>query len=87
MARRFLHFEVLCCTAKYWYRYGAKFLHSKIKFYFRAGTGNPPSVYKQLSPNSSRTGKNSQAGPKIFVVSGMSILRIFRLIKQILGFF
>jgi hypothetical protein len=30
MARRFVHFEVLC-TAKY--RYGEKFLHRKIKFY------------------------------------------------------
>jgi hypothetical protein len=62
MVRRFVHFEVLC-TAKY--RYGAKFLHFKIKFYRR--TGNLPTTYEQLSSNSSRTGKNRQAWPKIFV--------------------
>jgi hypothetical protein len=62
MVRRFVHFEVLC-TAKY--RYGEKCLHRKIKFYLL--TGNPPSAYKQLSSNSSRTGKNRRARPKIFV--------------------
>jgi hypothetical protein len=51
------------CTAKY--RYGEKYLHRKIKFYLR--TGNQPSAYKQLPSNSSRTGKNRRAGPKIFV--------------------
>jgi hypothetical protein len=62
MVRCFVHFEVLC-TAKH--RHGEKFLHRKIKFY--RPTGNPPSACKQLSSNSSRTGKNRRAGPKIFV--------------------
>jgi hypothetical protein len=61
MVRRFVHFEVLC-TAKY--RYGEKYLRRKIKFYLR--TGNLPTAYKQLSSNSSRTGKNHRTGPKIF---------------------
>jgi hypothetical protein len=57
-----LHSQVLS-TAKY--RYGEKFLYRKIKFYFR--TGNPPSAFKQISSNSSGTGKNRWAGPKTFV--------------------
>jgi hypothetical protein len=62
MVRRFVHFEVLC-TANY--RYGKKVLHRKIKIYLRSG--NLPSASKQLSSNSSRTGKNRRAKPKIFV--------------------
>jgi hypothetical protein len=57
-----VHFEVLCCAK---YRCDENFLHRKIKFYLR--TGNPPSEYNQLSSNSSRTGKNRRAGPKIFI--------------------
>jgi hypothetical protein len=62
MVHRFVHLEVIF-TSKY--RCGEKFLHRKIKFYL--GTGNPPSAYKQLSSNNSRTGNNRRAGPKIFV--------------------
>jgi hypothetical protein len=51
------------------------FLHRKIKFYLR--TGNPPSPYKQLSSNSSRTGKNRGAGPKIFVYIRVANLEEF----------
>jgi hypothetical protein len=58
MVRRSVHFEVLC-SAKYRYHYSEKFLHRKIKFYLR--TRNPPSAYKQLSSNSSLTGKNRRA--------------------------
>jgi hypothetical protein len=58
MVCRFVHFDVFC-TAKYRYRYG------KIKF--DLCTGNLPTAYKQLSSNSSRTGKNRRAGQKIFV--------------------
>jgi hypothetical protein len=72
MVRRFVHFEVIC-TVKY--RYGEKILHRKIKFYLR--TGNPPLAYKQLSSNSSRTGKNRQAGPKIIVCSRVATLGDF----------
>jgi hypothetical protein len=77
MVRRFVQFEVLC-PAKY--RYGEKFLHRKIEFYLR--TGNPPSTYKQLYSNSSRTGKNRRAGPKVFVY-----IMVANLKNQILGFF
>jgi hypothetical protein len=56
MVPRFVDFEV-SCSAKY--RYGEKFLHRNIIFYLR--TGNPPSAYKQLSSNSSRTGKYRRA--------------------------
>jgi hypothetical protein len=73
MVRRFVQFEVpVLCTAKYRYCYGEKFLHRKIKFYLR--TGYTPSLYKQLSSNSSCTGKNRQAGPKIFVYNRISNL-------------
>jgi hypothetical protein len=84
MVRRLMHFEVLC-TAKY--RYSENFLHRKIKFYLL--TGNPPSAYKQLSSNSSRTGKNRRAGPKIFIFIYIRVANFgdFSPKKQILGFF
>jgi hypothetical protein len=73
MVRRFVHFEVICIAK---YRYGEKYLHRKIKFYLR--TGNPPSVYKQLSSNSSRTGENSLAEDTYLFTSGL-LQGIFRL--------
>jgi hypothetical protein len=50
-------------------------------------TGNPPSAYKQLSSNSSSTGKNRQAGSKIFVYIRVADVGDFSPKKQILGFF
>jgi hypothetical protein len=82
MVHRFVHCVVLC-TAKY--RYDEKFLHRKIKFYLR--TGNPPSVYKQLSSNISPSGKNRRAGPKIFVYIRVANLGDFSPKKQILEIF
>jgi hypothetical protein len=34
---------------------------------------SPPSAYKQLSSNSSRTGKNRMAGPKTLVYTGVRV--------------
>jgi hypothetical protein len=61
-----------------------KIFHRNGRFFPR--TGNPPSAYKQLSFNSSRTGKNRRAGPKIFDYIRVANLGDFSPKKQILGF-
>jgi hypothetical protein len=47
--------------------------------------GNLPSAYKQLSSNSSHTGKNFRAGPMTFVYSRVSNLEDFSSKKSKLG--
>jgi hypothetical protein len=66
------------------YRYSDIFFPRNVKFF--PCTGNPPSAYKQLSSNSSCTGKNCRHGPKTFVYNRVANLGDFSSKKEIWGF-